>query len=135
MSGPWADLRAPDLEAFDALAKAAFEALPPAFRALCGNVMIHVADFAEDEILDDMGIEDPFELTGLYEGVDLTRRFSDDVPSGPDHVHLYRQPILAEWIDNGETTLGALVRHVLVHEIGHHFGLSDEDMERIERPS
>lgn len=93
--------------------------------------MIHVADFADEEILGDMGFEDPFDLTGLYEGVDLTSRSLDDV-AGPNHVHLYRQPILAEWIDNGETTLGELVRHVLVHEIGHHFGLSDEDMDRIE---
>jgi predicted Zn-dependent protease with MMP-like domain len=79
-----------------------------------------------------MGFEDPFELTGLYEGVDIASRSHDDIPAGPNHVHLYRQPILAEWIDDGETTLGDLIRHVLVHEIGHHFGLSDNDIERIE---
>ena len=127
----WAARCAPTLEEFDALARAAFGGLPAAFRALCGDLLIHVADFAEDDILDDMEIDDPFDLTGLYEGVDLTSR-SFDAPSGPNHVHLYRQPILAEWIDNGETTLGELVRHVLVHEIGHHFGLSDDDMRRIE---
>lgn len=131
MSHPWADRIAPQLEDFDALARAAFESLPPAFRALCGDVLIHVADFADDNILDDMGIDDPFELTGLYEGVDLASRALDDV-AGPNHVHLYRQPILAEWIDDGETTLGDLIRHVLVHEIGHHFSLSDADMHRIE---
>lgn len=135
MTSDWADRRAPSLEEFGALAKVAFDALPEAFRALCGDVIIHVAEFAEGEMLDDMGIEDPFELTGLYEGVDLTRRSLDDIPSGPNHVHLYRQPILAEWIDNGETPLGELIRHVLVHEIGHHFGLSDDDMERIEAGS
>jgi predicted Zn-dependent protease with MMP-like domain len=135
MTSDWIHRRAPSLEDFDALARTAFSALPEAFRALCGDVIIHVAEFAEDEMLDDMGIEDPFELTGLYEGVDLTRRSLDDIPSGPNHVHLYRQPILAEWIDNGETTLGELIRHVLVHEIGHHFGLSDDDMERIEAGS
>jgi predicted Zn-dependent protease with MMP-like domain len=132
MKHPWADRTAPDLEAFDALAREAFAGLPSPFRTLCGDVMIHIADFAEDEILADIGLEDAFELTGLYEGVDLTRSAGDDLPSGPNHVHLYRQPILAEWIDNGETTLGDLIRHVLIHEIGHHFGLSDEDMERIE---
>ncbi len=132
MTSGWINKRAPSLEDFDALAHEAFAALPAAFRALCGDVLIHVADFAEDDILDDIGIDDPFELTGLYEGVDVTSRSLDDIPSGPNHVHLYRQPILAEWIDNGETTLGDLIRHVLVHEIGHHFGLSDEDMHRIE---
>ncbi|MEK7265924.1 MAG: metallopeptidase family protein [Pseudomonadota bacterium] len=133
MKGAWAGLCAPSLEEFSALASEAFGALPEAFRALCGDVIVHVADFAEDDILSDFGIDDPFELTGLYEGVDLTRRSLDDIPSGPNHVHLYRQPILAEWIDDGETTLGHLIRHVLVHEIGHHFGLSDEDMDRIEQ--
>ena len=133
MKSPWADRRAPSLDEFDALAGDAFRSLPPAFRALCGDVLIHVADFADDDILAEMEIDDPFELTGLYEGVDLTRRSLDDIPSGPNHVHLYRQPILAEWIDTGEPTLGDLIRHVLVHEIGHHFGLSDEDMDRIEQ--
>lgn len=129
---PWSERRAPSLEDFDALARLAYDALPPNFRALCGDLLIHIADFADDEILDDMGIEDPFELTGLFEGVDIASRSLDDLPSGPNHVHLYRQPILAEWIDNSETTLGELIRHVLVHEIGHHFGLSDDDIDRIE---
>ncbi len=132
MKSPWSDKCAPGLEEFDALAREAFENLPSAFRARCGDVLIHVAEFAEDEILDELGIEDPFELTGLYEGVDITRRSLDDLPVGPNHVHLYRQPILAEWIDAGDATLGDLIRHVLIHEIGHHFGLSDDDMELIE---
>lgn len=132
MKTAWGALRAPSLEEFDALAREAFDALPAEFRALCGDVLIHVADFAEDEILADLGIDDPFDLTGLYEGVDLASRSLDDPFSEPNHVHLYRQPILAEWIDNGETTLGELVRHVLVHEIGHHFGLSDDDIDRVE---
>ncbi len=132
MKNSWTDRVAPRLEEFDALAREAFETLPAALRAQCGNVLIHVADFADDELLDEVGIDDPFDLTGLYEGVDLTSRSRDDPAPEPNHVHLYRQPILAEWIDNGETTLGDLIRHVLVHEIGHHFGLSDEDMHRIE---
>ena len=132
MKDAWANRRAPSLEEFDALAGEAFRSLPAAIRAQCGDLMIHVADFADDDILGDMNIDDPFELTGLYEGVDLTSRSLDDIPSGPDHVHLYRQPILAEWVDNGETTLGDLIRHILVHEIGHHFGFTDEEIETIE---
>jgi len=132
MSNEWAARRAPSLKQFDALARDAFDGLPPEFRALCGNVLIHVSDFADNDTLDEMEIGDPFELTGLYEGVDLTRQSIDDIAPTPNHVHLFRQPILAEWADNGEATLGELIRHVLVHEIGHHFGLSDEDIERIE---
>jgi predicted Zn-dependent protease with MMP-like domain len=132
MKNDWANRRAPSLEEFDTLAREAFDALPREFKALCGDVVIHIADFAEDDLLDEMGFDDPFELTGLYEGVDLTSRSIDDIAVGPNHVHLYRQPILAEWIDHGETTLGDLIRHVLVHEIGHHFGLSDDDIDRIE---
>ncbi|MEE2690751.1 MAG: metallopeptidase family protein [Pseudomonadota bacterium] len=126
------NLVAPSLEDFSALAKTAFAGLPPEFRALCGNVVVHVADFAEDEILDDLGIEDPFELTGLYEGVDVTEKSLADPQASPDHVHLYRRPLLEEWADRGDVTLGELVTHVLVHEIGHHFGLSDEAMHEIE---
>jgi predicted Zn-dependent protease with MMP-like domain len=132
MSSEWANRRAPNLDDFNALAREALDGLPPEFRTLCGDVMIHIADFADYDILDEMEIDDPFELTGLYEGVDLTRQSIDDIAPTPNHVHLFRQPILAEWADNGETTLGELIRHVLVHEIGHHFGLSDEDIERIE---
>jgi predicted Zn-dependent protease with MMP-like domain len=132
MSGPWDGRTAPSLEDFDALARRAFDAMPAPFRALCGDVVIHVADFAEAEILADLGIEDPFELTGLYEGADIVTRSIDDAVNEPNHVHLYRQPILAEWIDEGDIALDALILHVLVHEIGHHFGLSDEDIHRIE---
>lgn len=132
MKNEWSDRIAPDLAAFDALARQSYDALPKSFRVMCGDIVIHIADFASDDILDSFGIEDPFELTGLYEGVDLTGRSIDDLGSAAAHIHLYRQPILAEWIDNGEETLGRLVRHVLFHEIGHHFGLSDEAMHAIE---
>jgi predicted Zn-dependent protease with MMP-like domain len=128
----WRGATAPSLEDLDALARAAFAGFPAQFRGLCGDVVIHVAEFADDEILGDLGLEDPFELTGLYEGVDLTRQSVDDIARTPNHVHLYRQPILAEWIDRADVALDDLVRHVLAHEIGHHFGLSDEDIERIE---
>lgn len=128
----WRGRTAPSLADFDALAREALDSLPADFRRRCGDVAIHVAEFAEEETLDDLGIEDPFDLTGLYEGVDFGSRSIDDVARLPSHVHLYRQPILAEWADRGDVALDALVRHVLVHEIGHHFGLSDEDIERIE---
>lgn len=132
MSMDWEGRKAPVLEDFDAIARRAYEGMPAAFRALCGDLVIHVADFAEEDVLADLGIDDPFDLTGLYEGADLVSRSADDIAHAPNHVHLYRQPILAEWIDEGDIALDALIRHVLVHEIGHHFGLSDEDMHRIE---
>lgn len=128
----WRGARSPSLEEFHALAAAAFAALPEAFRALCGNVVIHVADFAEVELLDELGIDDPFELTGLYEGVDVTEQSISDPAASPNHVHLYRRAILDEWIDRGDVALGELITHVLVHEIGHHFGMSDEEMHALE---
>ena len=117
----------PDLESFDRLVRAAYAGLPAEFRALCGNVVIHVAEEAEPELLADMGIDDPLELSGLFEGME----FAAAEDSLPNHVHLYRQSILAECREEG-LRLEDLVTHVLVHEIGHHFGLSDEDMHVIE---
>lgn len=125
-------LKAPSLEIFQALAEDAYSSLPASFRALCENLVIHVEDFADDEVLRAMGFEDPFELTGLYEGVDVTAKSLAGPAQGPDHVFLYRRPLLDEWADNGEITLEELIRHVLVHEIGHHFGLSDAQMHAIE---
>ncbi|MCL5775517.1 metallopeptidase family protein [Limibaculum sp. FT325] len=127
-----ADLVAPSLADFDRLARAAFEAMPVAFRARCTDLVIRVEDLADEETLDEMGIEDPFELTGLYRGIALTEKSLADVPTGPDEVVLYRRAILDEWAERGDVSLGALVAHVLVHEIGHHFGLSDDDIARID---
>ena len=124
--------QAPSLDDLAALAEQAFEALPEGFRKLTGQVLFRVEDFAEQAVLDELGIEDPFELTGLYQGVDLTHRSVFDPAPQPSMVFLYRRPILDEWADHGEITLGELVTHVLVHEIGHHFGLSDADIEAIE---
>lgn len=120
------------LEAFDALARNAFAGLPEAFRKLCGNVVIHVADEAEADLLRDFGIDDPLELSGLFEGVAMTEASVIDPVGFPNHVHLYRRSILAEWQQRGDIALNDLITHVLVHEIGHHFGLSDADMHRIE---
>jgi predicted Zn-dependent protease with MMP-like domain len=124
--------RAPSLDDIAALAETAFERLPEAFRRLAGDVLFRVEDFASDDVLEQMGIEDPFDLTGLYHGVDLASRSVLGPAPGPSMVFLYRRPILDEWAERGEIGLEELVAHVLVHEIGHHFGLSDDDIEAIE---
>jgi predicted Zn-dependent protease with MMP-like domain len=124
--------RAPSLDDFARLAQAAFAALPEAFRRMTGEVIFRVQDFAEPEVLDELGIEEAFELTGLYQGVDLTQRSVFDPSPQASLVFLYRRPILDEWAENGEVTLEELITHVLVHEIGHHFGLSDAQIHAIE---
>jgi predicted Zn-dependent protease with MMP-like domain len=126
------DACAPSLDDIAALAEAAFAALPDKFRRLAGEVVFRVDDFASDEVLDELEIEDPFELTGLYQGVDLARRSIFDPSPEPARIFLYRRPILDEWADRGDVTLAELVGHVLTHEIGHHFGLSDADIDAIE---
>ena len=109
----------------------AFKRLPRRFRDLCKEVVIRVEDFPTDDLLNSMGIDSPFDLLGLYHGVDLARQSVMDVSAMPEMVFLYRRPMLDYWAEN-EETLGAIVTHVLVHEIGHHFGLSDAVMECIE---
>jgi predicted Zn-dependent protease with MMP-like domain len=128
----WGLAAAPGLDDFAALAEAAFEALPAAFRQMTGQVVFRIEDFADDAVLEELGLEDPFELTGLYQGVDLMRRSLLDPAPQPSMVFLYRRPILDEWAERGEVSLGELITHVLVHEIGHHFGLSDAAIEAIE---
>lgn len=128
----WRDAMAPDIATFEQIARHAWQRLPGSFRQLCDDVVIRVQDFAEDEVLDELGIESPFDLMGLYQGVAMTQKsVADATPRGPDLVVLYRRAILDEWA-NGEDTLGEIIAHVLIHEIGHHFGFSDDDMERIE---
>ncbi len=129
---PRSDETPPAPEDFLAIAEAAWAELPEGFRRMCGNVVIQVDDFADQETLDHFEMDSPYELTGLYHGVDLTHKSVADPEAGPDHVFLYRLPILLEWCERGNVTLKELVSHVLVHEIGHHFGLSDEDMHAIE---
>ena len=124
--------RAPSLDDLAAMAEAAFQALPEGFRKLTGEVLFRVDDFASEEVLEELGIEDPFELTGLYQGLDLTHRSVFDPAPQPSMVFLYRRPILDEWAAHGEISLEELVSHVLVHEIGHHFGLSDAQIDAIE---
>jgi predicted Zn-dependent protease with MMP-like domain len=122
---------APSLDDIERLARAAWANVPSSFRDLAGDVIFRIEDFADEQVLADLGMEDPFELTGLYQGVDLTQASMMDPAPATPMVFLYRRPILDEWIERGDVTLGALVAHVLVHEIGHHFGLSDEDMDAI----
>jgi predicted Zn-dependent protease with MMP-like domain len=127
----WANVETPTLADFDALAAAAWTRMPRTFRDLCGDVVIHIEDFATDEVLRDLGLSSPFDLLGLYQGVSLDRKSVMDPGGVPDRIYLYRRPILDYWAEH-EETLGAIVSHVLIHEIGHHFGLSDADMEKIE---
>lgn len=128
----WTHASAPSTEDMIALAEQAFARLPEPFRKLAGDVSIHVHDFADEDVLDELGIEDPFELTGLYQGVDLRRRSFLDPTPALSRVFLYRRPILDEWTDRGDLALGTLIEHVLIHEIAHHLGLSDADIEAIE---
>jgi len=127
----WQNATAPSLADIEGLATDAWNRLPAEFRKLCRDLVFRVEDFATDDILDEMGIESPFDLMGLYKGVSLDRKSVLDQSIEPDMVFLYRRAILDFWAETDET-LGHLVTHVLVHEIGHHFGLSDADMEAIE---
>lgn len=129
----WAQAKAPSLDAFEALAVAAYRALPPEFLHFTGEVMIAIADFPEDEVLDEMELESEFDLLGLFHGTGLPHRGAmPETGRLPNSILLYRRPILDFWAEHDET-LGAIVTHVLIHEIGHHFGLSDSDMDAIER--
>ena len=111
---------------------AVIAALPAPYRAAAGAVALRVVDFAADEVLEEMGLTDPFELTGLYDGVPLTQKSVADQPMQPDTIWLFRRPILDEWCERGDVGLGEFVAHVLVHELAHHFGWSDEDIAAID---
>jgi predicted Zn-dependent protease with MMP-like domain len=121
----------PSIDDLVEMAEAAFSAIPEALRDLVRGTAIVVEDAPDDETLAEMGLESPWELTGLYHGTPLTQKSVLDVPQEPDTILLFREPILLEWIETGED-LFRLVRNVLIHEIGHHFGLSDDDIARLE---
>ena len=121
----------PSAGEMEAIARRALDSLPEPFAGHLREVVLLIEDFADDETLSAMGIEEPFDLTGIYEGIPITERSVDHSGTLPDRIRLFRRPILDEWAD-GDDTLEHLVAHVLVHEVGHHFGLSDEDMHALE---
>ena len=127
----WKGLPAPSLAELEALAVDAYARLPEEFRSLCENLVVQVTEFPTEELLDTMGAESEFELLGLFQGVGLPFQSATAPEPMPNMVWLYRRPILDYWAEH-EESLGSIVTHVLVHEIGHHFGLSDADMEAIE---
>ncbi len=127
----WRPVKAPSLEELEAMAIEAFRRLPDEFRALCQGVVVRVDDFPTDEVLEELGAETEFDLLGLFQGVGLPFRSESAPPQMPNMIWLYRRPILDYWAEHDET-LGEIVTHVLVHEIGHHFGLSDDDIDAIE---
>jgi len=127
----WTELKAPSLAEMEVMAHEIFERLPAHFRGLCEGVVIRVDDFPTDEVLDEMAAASEFDLLGLFQGTGLPFQSHGDVARLPNMVWLYRRPILDYWAEH-EEALGDIVRHVLIHEIGHHFGLSDDDMADIE---
>ena len=127
----WKGAAAPTLDDFAAIADEAYRSIPDVLRSRVDAVMVRVEDFADDATLDEMGCETPFDLLGLYRGVSLDRKSVTHTPQDVDMIFLYRRPLLDYWCESADT-LGEVIRHVLIHEIGHHFGYSDDDMEAIE---
>ena len=126
-------MRAPSLADIQRLAEESIGSIPKRLRAAAGNVAVHVVDFPDEETEAEMGLESPFDLLGLYVGVAMTERSVSHPRGEPDMVYLYRRPILDYWCETGES-LSAVVRHVLIHEIGHHFGYSDDEMDALQGP-
>jgi predicted Zn-dependent protease with MMP-like domain len=122
----------PTADEIEAIARVALAAMPDPFAAHLAHIVLQVDEYAEDELLNEMGIEHPLELTGIYEGIPIGQRSVDTSGSLPDRIRLFRQAILAEWCEEGEP-LERLVRHILIHEVGHHFGFSDDDMHALEQ--
>ncbi len=129
----FATATAPDLAAFEEMAQSTLDHLPAPYQAAARGLAIRIEDFPPDWLLAEMEMTDPYELTGLYDGIPLTEKSVMDQPMGPDTVWLFRRAILDEWADRGNVALGALVAHVLVHEIAHHFGWTDADIAEVDR--
>ena len=129
----WDGRKAPDAAEIEAMARTALDGLPPEFREAAAQVALRVAEFAPEDMLDELQIDDPFELTGLYDGIPMTEKSVSDQPGGPDTIWLFRRPILDEWASRGDVTLGDLVVHIVTHEMAHHFGWSDDDIATIDR--
>ena len=129
----WDEVLAPSASEIEAIARAAMATLPAEFAGHAQDVALRIAEFADDEMLDELEIDDPLELTGLYDGIPLTEKSVADQVGGPDIIWLFRRPILDEWAARGNVTLGELVGHIVTHELAHHFGWSDDDIARIDR--
>ena len=129
----WKNAEAPDAAMIEELAREAIAGLPPEFAGPAAQVVLRIEDFASEEFLDELEIDDPLELTGLYDGVPMTEKSATDPQHFPDTVWLFRRAILDEWASRGNVTLGQLVAHVVVHEFAHHFGWSDDDIATIDR--
>ncbi|MDT3685291.1 MAG: metallopeptidase family protein [Pseudorhodoplanes sp.] len=127
----WRSVKAVSLAEMEAIAEEAFQRLPETFRALCRDVVIQVDDFPGDDVVREMRLQSEFDILGLFQGIGLPFQSTSDPSRMPNMIWLYRRPILDYWAEH-EETLGSIITHVLVHEIGHHFGLSDDDMEAIE---
>ena len=127
------DMTAPDAADFEAIVSKTMAHLPGEFRSEAVKVALRIVDFAPDHMMRDLQIEDPFELTGLYDGIPLTEKSVMDQPTAPDTIWLFRRPILDEWVARGDVLLSDLVSHVYVHELAHHFGWSDDDIASIDR--
>jgi predicted Zn-dependent protease with MMP-like domain len=128
----WTRIEAPSLDEIEAIARQEFASLPEAFRNLCKDVPFVVQEFPDEDVITDMDLETEFDILGLFQGSDFAAREGMGGQPEPTMIFLYRRPILDYWAEH-HCSLGEVIRHVLVHEIGHHFGLSDGDMEKIER--
>ena len=129
----WKIAEAPDAALIEALARETIAALPAPFAGHAIHVVLRVEEFAGDDVLDELEIDDPLELTGLYDGIPMTEKSVSEPQHFPDTVWLFRRAILDEWAARGDVALGALVGHVVIHELAHHFGWSDEDIATIDR--
>lgn len=132
MSQAAPEMIAPDALLIEQLARDAISTLPEPFRAAATLIALRVEDFASDEVLEAMQLESPFDLTGMYEGTPMTEKSVSDQPMHPDVIWLYRRPILDEWIERGNVSIAELVTHVVIHEVAHHFGWSDDDIATID---
>ena len=130
-SGDWAGRFSPTLDEVQSIAIETLAHLPQEFRALCDDIVIQIADFPDDQIIEDLSLDTPFDLLGLFEGRGIGERFTLIPGHGPNRITLFRRAILDYWGEH-EETLGDIISHVLIHEVGHHFGMTDEDMEKIE---
>lgn len=132
MTNPAPDTIAPTLAFMEQLAHEAVSTLPAPFREPATLVRLRVEDFPEEEMLEELDLNDAFELTGLYDGIPLPEKSVSDQPTRPDVIWLFRRPILDEWAERGNVSIGEMVAHVVIHELAHHFGWSDDDIAAID---